>query len=224
MNGKRFMTIALLAAGLAGAAAAQDVFEDVEKVDDVDREWEFRVLLDGSEIGSHLFRLEQQQDRKLLKSEAQFDVKFLFFTAFSYRHRNYEEWADDCLLEIDARTVTNGKTQVVEGEKEGDAFVIETDSETEKLPGCVMTFAYWNPDFLSEPRLLNPQTGEFLDVEVTPQSTETLTVRGESRQAKRYDLKAKDIQLSLWYSQDDNEWLALQSTVKGGRIMRYELI
>jgi len=221
---KRFLSIVLLGAGLAGVAVAQDPFEDVEKVDDVDREWEFRVLLDGSEIGSHVFRLEQQQDRKLLKSEAQFDVRFLFFTAFSYQHRNYEEWADDCLLEIDARTVTNGKTQVVEGEKEGDAFVVETDSDSAKLPGCVMTFAYWNPDFLSEPRLLNPQTGEFLDVDVTPQSTETVTVRGESRQAKRYDLKAKDMQLSVWYAQDDNEWLALQSTVKGGRIMRYELI
>jgi hypothetical protein len=29
-----------------------------------------------------------------------------------------------------------------------------------------MTFAYWNPDLLGQSRLLNVQTGEYLDVQV----------------------------------------------------------
>jgi len=34
------------------------------------------------------------------------------------------------------------------------------------LPACVMTFAYWNPDLLGQSRLLNVQTGEYMDVQV----------------------------------------------------------
>lgn len=40
--------------------------------------------------------------------------------------------------------------------------------------------------------------------------------------ATRFKLTANEIDLTLWYSQDD-EWLALESIAKGGHIIRYEL-
>ena len=213
----------LLLASLAGAQSLQSTEPAAPGLGEPEREWEFRVLLDGSEIGTHQFELQDKGDSKLLQSNAKFDVKFLFFTAFKYRHRNTEEWSDDCLVDIDATTVTNGKTQTVDGEKNGDSFVVNRDDGKAELPACVMTFAYWNPQFLEQPRLLNPQTGEFLDVEVEALPPATLTVRGEEREAQRYRVSAKDMDLKLWYSQDD-EWLALESVAKGGRIIRYELI
>jgi hypothetical protein len=85
-----------------------------------------------------------------------------------------------------------------------------------------MTFAYWNRDFLEQPRLLNPQTGDYVDVEVERLGAETISVRGEEVYASVYRLTAKDTQLTLWYSTDD-EWLALESVVQDGRIIRYEL-
>ena len=84
-----------------------------------------------------------------------------------------------------------------------------------------MTFAYWNPDFLEQPRLLNPQTGEYVDVRVENLGEETLDFRGQSIAATRFTLKAYDVDLTLWYSTDD-EWLGLESVAKGGRIIRYE--
>ena len=190
---------------------------------DADREWQFRVLLDGSPIGEHRFELTENGDSRLVESEATFNVKFLFFNAFSYRHRNTERWDSKCLREIDAETVTNGKEQAVSGEKAGDRFLLAGDAESRELPGCVMTFAYWNPEFLAESRLLNPQTGEYVDVEIAELGTETITVREEERVAQRYRITAKDRDVVVWYSPDD-EWLALQSVAKGGRIIRYELI
>ena len=49
-----------------------------------------------------------------------------------------------------------------------------------------MTFAYWNPDFLSQRQLLNQQTGEYVDVEVEQLGTESLEVRGEAVIATRF--------------------------------------
>lgn len=188
-----------------------------------DKEWQFRVLLDGKEIGTHVFRLDEKPGKRVLQSEARFEVKFLFFTAYSYRHRNVEEWSGGCLQEIDATTVTNDKQQDVEGELRDKGFVVQKGGESAVLPECVMTFAYWNPQFLTQERLLNPQTGEYLDVDVQPLPETSLTVRGNTVQSRRFELRARDIELRVWYS-DNDEWLALESTAKGGRILRYELI
>jgi hypothetical protein len=86
-----------------------------------------------------------------------------------------------------------------------------------------MSFAYWNPAFLQQARLLNTQDGEFLDVEVSQPVGESLQVRGEQRAAYRYRLAAGELRLDLWYS-PDHEWLALESEVRGGRKLRYELM
>jgi len=85
-----------------------------------------------------------------------------------------------------------------------------------------MTFAYWNPDFLDQPRLLNPQTGEYLDVLVEEVGVEMLEVRGQPVAATRFKLTANDVDLTIWYS-PEFEWLALESVAKGGHIIRYEL-
>lgn len=185
--------------------------------------WSFRVYLDDREIGTHDFSLVSEGENRRLTSEAAFDVKFLFFTAFRYRHRNIEEWRGDCLTEIDAETVTNGERKEVSGQKKDSGFVVDTGQSSNELPGCVMSFAYWNEDFLDEARLLNPQTGEFLEVDVAAPEVEEISVRGNSMEARRYRVTARDIELQLWYSADD-EWLSLESVAKGGRIIRYELI
>ena len=187
-----------------------------------ERSWDFEVLLDGSKIGYHRFELTEENGQRRIESEAKFDVRFLFINAFRYRHSNSEVWADGCLQQIEARTQTNGKKLAINGAVVDDRFVIDDGSEQNPLGGCVMTFAYWNPDFLQQPRLLNPQSGEYLDVEVEAVGEQPIVVRGEQIPAAVYRVTAKKMELTLWYSQN-NEWLALESVAKGGRIIRYEL-
>ena len=86
-----------------------------------------------------------------------------------------------------------------------------------------MTFAYWNPAFLDEPQLLNPQTGAYLDVDVEKLPQAATRIGESERQAERYRITAKDTDITVFYSPGDTEWLALESIVKGGRILRYEI-
>jgi len=187
-----------------------------------ERSWDFSVFLDGSPIGHHRFELTDVGDRRLLTSVAEFDVRFLFFTAYRYRHANTEVWSDGCLREIDAKTRANSERLAVSGEQVADAFVVQRPDGSDRINECVMTFAYWNPEFLDQPRLLNPQTGDYVDVQVERLGAETISVRGQEVYASVYRVTAKDTQLTLWYSTDD-EWLALESVVQDGRIIRYEL-
>ena len=185
--------------------------------------WRFRVYLDDREIGYHNFYLQQSGDERVLHSEANFEFRLMFVRLFRYEHENTETWRGDCLRSIESRTDSNGEPFHVDGRAETGYFRVDGSAGQAKLPECVMSFAYWNPAFLGQGRLLNTQNGEFLDVEISPPVAEPLTVRGQPQPSFRYRLEAGELRLDVWYSAN-NEWLALESEVRGGRKLRYELL
>lgn len=185
-------------------------------------EWNFEVYLNEKKVGTHLFEVMEAADQRQVQSTANFKVKFLFFNAYRYEHTATERWDDNCLARFDARTKVNGDPIEVSGASAESGFIVEKSESTELLPECVMSFAYWNPEFLKQERLLNPQTGDYLDVDVELMGTDTLQVRGEMVDAQRYKITAKDIDLLVWYA-NDSEWVALESVAKSGHIIRYEL-
>ena len=185
--------------------------------------WRFRVFLDDREIGYHHFFLDGSGDLRTLRSEASFEYRLLFVKLFHYEHENHEIWAGDCLHSIRSRTDANGRDYFVEGSREDRGFRVENSEGSQALPDCVMSFAYWNPSFLKQNRLLNTQNGEYLDVQVSPPLFEEMEVQGEKRPSYRYRLAAGALNLDLWYS-TDQQWLALESETEGGRKLRYELL
>lgn len=205
----------LLIWGFTAAASTSDLDGSVAR-------WDFDVYVNDKKIGKHRFEVSGADGQKRVESEANFQYKILFIPAYRYEHRNSERWADNCLVRFEAKTNANGKHMQAFGERKDAGFKVVGNDGTAELPECVMTFAYWNPLFLQQSRLLNPQSGEYLDVQVEELATELLDVRGKTIPAVRYRLTAKQMDLTIWYSQDD-EWLALESVAKGGNVIRYEL-
>jgi len=183
--------------------------------------WRFKVFLDDKEIGYHNFFVAEHKGVKQLKSVANFEYKLLFVRLFHYEHENSEIWTGDCLQSINSRTDVNGEPFRVDGRREAGQFRVDSKGGEASLPECVMSFAYWNPKFLEQSFLLNTQDGEFLEVDISTPVFEELEVLGVSRPSYRYRLAAGALNLDLWYS-TNNEWLALESEVQGGRTLRYE--
>ncbi len=188
-----------------------------------DREWRFRVFLDNKEIGYHEFRLKERDGQQLLETEANFEYKLLFIKLYEYTHENSEIWKGGCLERIESRTDANGKPYEVSGVLADNRFVLQSEDGALELPSCVMSFAYWNPAFLSQDRLINTQNGDFIDVQVGAPERVDLEVRGSIQPALRYRLNAKALGIELWYS-ENQEWLGLEADAAGGRKLRYELI
>jgi hypothetical protein len=209
---KRLVAL-ILSLGTAASAAA-NLAES--------REWQFRVLLDGKEIGYHDFVVSSDGERRTVETNAEFDVKLLFVNVYRYRHQNREEWNDNCLTQIDAETDANGEDFMVRGASGPGNFTVETLKTAESLPACIMTFAYWNPDFLNQRQLLNSQTGEYETVSVVNLGTDSVRVGDQILSANKYRLDAKGGPITLWYAAEDYRWLALESIARGGRILRYE--
>jgi hypothetical protein len=214
------LALMLALAALTPAHAVESPVADAGAAADA---WRFRVYLDEREIGYHNFYLEESGDTRELLSEANFEYRLVFVKLFHYEHENRETWSGDCLQSVASRTDSNGEPYRVDGRLEPGSFRVEGSAGEAELPECVMSFAYWNPAFLEQGQLLNTQNGEFLDVEISPPVEEPLTVRGEQQPSYRYRLEAGELRLDLWYSAN-NEWLALESEVRGGRKLRYELL
>jgi len=184
--------------------------------------WDFRVFLNDREVGYHEFTVTRDGDARRVESEASFQVKFLLFNAYEYQHEAQESWRDGCLRRIRARTNDNGEVYTVRGRSRDDYFLIERDSNAEKLPGCIQTFAYWNLDFLDSGRLLNPQTGEYVEVALSPLGPDTVTIGSREVAAQAYRLMADGRRIDLWYRADNQEWLALEAQTGDDRVLRYE--
>jgi hypothetical protein len=198
----------LLAAATENAAAA--------------RTWEFQVFLDDKAIGNHRYTLSEQGAGRVLAIEANFAVKFLFINAYIYTHEATERWRGDCLERMEARTNDGGKRTEVAATLVGGQLAISAARGHVVLDGCIMSFAYWNPEILRQSHLLNAQTGEYTAIRVAELGEETITVRGASVNASRYRLTGTKHPIDLWYSIEQT-WLALESTLDRGRRLRYEL-
>lgn len=206
----------LLLTGAAGMAQA-----NLDALDDA-LNWRFKVFLDDKEIGWHQFRVNPQGSRVNVETEAQFDVKFFFITAYRYQHRNVEAWDSQGLVSIDAYTNANGDEYVVQGERMDEHFRLSTGEASAKLPAELKSFCYWSPEILEANRLLNSQTGEYEPVEIIERGESSIAYQGEAIPARQYDIMVKGLPISVWYAVEDQRWLALESLTEGGRTLRYE--
>ena len=187
------------------------------------REWAFDVSADGIPIGRYTFVLEETGTARKLVAEAKYRVRLLVVDAFSYEHRDEETWQGDCLTRIATRTVDRGTMTVVNGQVEGNAFVIEGPRGRESLPACPMTFAYWNPRILQQKALINTQTGVLTPVAVQSLGRDRIEVRGAMVDASRYRMETERTVTDVWYSADE-QWLGLRATTRvAGHVLTYRL-
>ncbi len=184
--------------------------------------YDFKVLLDDEEIGTQRFMVSAEGDRTRVQVDASFDVKFWLFTAYSYRHSNVEVWEGQCLHEMRAQTNDNGDEFFVRGRYQDGRLRLETHEGRRTVEGCVKTYAYWNPDWFRDSRLLNSQTGELQRVEISTVGKETITVRGTPVRTEHQRIKSEKFTIDLWYT-ENREWVALQSKTSDGGKLFYQL-
>lgn len=231
---RRSIALAAFAAfaALAAMAAVAAGLQPAAVVAAQPQAWNFRVFLNDSPIGQHRFSLRRDGDEAELRSEARFEVKLLFITAYRYAHTAVERWRGNCLTGMTARTDDDGKKLSVDAAatfaastptaQEGSRLEVSTGTARQPLEGCVMSFAYWNPALLKQERLLNAQTGEHEAVRISDAGEERIVVRGVPVTARRYRIAGSKNPIDIWYSAS-REWLALESTLEGGRRLRYQI-
>ncbi len=185
--------------------------------------YDFKVFLGKDEIGRQRFDISSEGDRTQVRVDAQFTVKFLYITVYTYRHTNVETWEGTCLREIRAETDDNGDSFFVHGIFRNGQLQVQTQAGNWIGEGCIKTFAYWNPEWIKGERLLNSQTGEHQPVSILAVGEETIPVQGVPTRAIHRRIVTDKFAVDLWYTLS-GRWVALQSTTKKGDTLRYTLL
>lgn len=182
--------------------------------------WEFRVFLDDREIGYHTVKLNGNGQSRRVSVDAKFKVRFLFVTAYKYKHETEEVWRGDCLAEITSKTDDNGEPLFLESSPRGEKLFVDSHNGGNTLTGCIRSFTYWDPELLDTEMLLNTQSGEYQSAELQDLGFGELNVSDRTYSAKQFRLKVDGKEIDLWYTAD-NDWIALQTKVRGGRLLSY---
>jgi hypothetical protein len=189
------------------------------------RRLSFDVYLDERPIGFQHFDLQPTRDGVRVKTQAEFEVKLLRITAFEYDHHNEELWRGRCLQTIESTTNSNGTPYRVSGSVGDAGFVLGGAGQQRPLGDCVGTFAYWDRSQLAgRDRLLNSQTGEYVPVAVRSLGAGSVTFGGREVRVERFAISGQDIDITLAYAADNDEWLTLDSRLAGGRTLRYRRV
>jgi hypothetical protein len=190
--------------------------------------WKFAALLDGRTIGTHQFEIAPTAGGKLaLQSEARFEVRFLGFTAYRYHHQVKEVWSGDCLNSITASTDDDGDLSVVNGEASNGNFLVTArkgkKSSQTSVPGCLLSFAYWNPAQLAAQRkLLDQGTGRIEPVSIAALPASTIDIHNMPTPVTGVRISGLKHPIDVWYTAG-NRWVGLDTTVEGGRKLTYRL-
>ena len=161
-----------------------------------------------------------------VESDARYEVKLLGLTAYRYRHHASERWAGECLAALDARTDDNGAVTQVHARTVDGAFEVAITTPSKPAPpvsasACTMSFAYWNPALSTQQKLLDPGTGLLQDVQIMRIEPASITVHGRNITATGLRIVGLPHPIDLWYEGD--EWIGLDTTVRGNRRLTYRL-
>ncbi|MEQ1845972.1 MAG: DUF6134 family protein, partial [Nitrospira sp.] len=182
--------------------------------------YNFKVFLGKDEIGRQRFDVSTEGEQTEVRVDAQFTVKFLYITVYTYRHTNVETWERTCLREIRAKTNDNGESFFVNGIFQNGQLQVQTQAGTWIGEGCIRTFAYWNPEWITGERLLNSQTGEHQPASILTVGEETIPVQGVPTRTTHRRIVTDKFTIDLWYTLN-GRWVALHSTTKKGDTLRY---
>ena len=180
-------------------------------------EWNFDAVLNDKVIGQHTFIYENEKTI----SNANFKFEYLFMD-FIYQHKSTETWQEGCLKTISSMTDDDGDLYEVSGHIGTDRFLVTTNNKATELPSCVMTFAYGNPKILDQKKLMNSQSGEYLDVDIQFIREENHIVKGEDILTDLWRIEANiddgDLLIHLWYDKNMN-WVSLKSQTPIGDML-----
>ncbi len=184
---------------------------------------QFQVERDGRPIGEHVFSFHQLADDVIeVDITIDLEVKFGPFTVFEYRHRNETAWRAGRLVRMRSETDDDGdpfKLNAVAG-PEGLAIQSNAAAAYTAPPEALPT-TYWMPATVTQKRLINTQTGEMLDIEVTELGRETVPGPRGPVSATRYRIDG-DLNIDLWY--DDTDTLVRLAFDARGSLVTYRLV
>jgi hypothetical protein len=152
----------------------------------------FRILREGSAIGTHAVTLEEGAGgTRVARSAVDVVVRFAGVVVYRYWHRFAETWGPEGrLLAVASRLERNGTPVALDGRAEGGGFLLVGPEGTQRLPAEVAPLSWWDHAIFRRP-LFDARAGRALRVRAErtalPGGGFSLRVTGDDEGTATYD-------------------------------------
>ncbi len=173
-----------------------------------DNEVSFDVIRKKKIIGSLVSKFIQEDDKLILHSVLDIDVKVLFFPAYEFFQETKETWIDGNFVSIDGFTDFEDDREYKIIGKDVDEFFVATGMDGEiKLDKNIFPLNYWNISILDKNEVFDTQKGILRKIKVKKLNNEKIEINGINVDTEKYLFNAsknpKDKgpfpEYTLWY-------------------------
>jgi hypothetical protein len=178
----------------------------------------FRVLRDGSEIGTHSTAFQAVGNRLTVRTAIRLQVKVAFITAFRYEHDGEETWENGRIVALNTRTNDNGPKYEVTGAPDGNGFRVVGPGGPYMCRADMLTSgAVWHPDYVRQSAIINVEQGGEMGLSARKMEAEPVATGGAQVMAQKYRLVTPQCGGFVWYDAD-MRWLRADVEVKGEKL------
>lgn len=161
---------------------------------------EFDVLRDGSSIGSHVLRFDQQGGALTVDIRTDIAVKLPLVDIALYRfeHQGREIWQDGKLVALTSTTNDDGKPHHLSVAAGGGGLMVDGDAGAHASDLAIIPASLWNPAITIQDHILNTLDGRDMAVTVTDLGDEAVETGHGQVTARHYRIRG-DLDRDIWY-------------------------
>ncbi len=173
-----------------------------------DKEVSYDVIRKKKKIGSLVSKFIQEDEKIILHSILNIDVKVLFFPAYKFFQESKETWIDEDLIAIDGFTDFEDDREYKITGKDTEEFFVASGMDGElKLDKEIYPLNYWNISMLDKEEVFDTQKGIIRKIYVNKLKNEKVKINERTVNAEKYLFNAsknpKDKgpfpEYTLWY-------------------------
>ena len=177
-----------------------------------DKEVAFDVIRKKKTIGSLISKFIEEDDKLILHSVLDIDVKVLFFPAYKFFQETRETWVNGEFVSIDGFTDFEDEREYkITGKDTDDYFIANGMDGQLKLDKDIFPLNYWNISILDKKELFDTQKGIVRKIKVKKLENEIIKINGISVESEKYIFNAsknpKDKgpfpEYTLWYKEKE---------------------
>lgn len=181
---------------------------------------EFDVYRGDSRFGSHEIVFDWSNDVLVTEATIRLRAGLGPITLFRYEHDAREEWRDGKLVYLESRTLKDGDRLEVQINRDENLYEVDRSvpdlSASLELAASLLPSSHWHGYPVSMKSMVNTETGERMDVEMTFIGREEIEADGGTIIADRYRLEGSLV-LDLWYD-ENGRWAGCEFEARGQRI------
>ncbi len=173
-----------------------------------DKEVSYDVIRKKKTIGSLVSKFIQEDEKLILHSVLNIDVKVLFFPAYQFFQESKETWINGEFVSIDGFTDFEDDREYKIIGKDTEKFFIVSGMDGElKLDKDILPLNYWNMSILDKEEVFDTQKGIVRKIKVRKLKSEKIKINEKTVSAEKFLFNAsknpKDKgpfpEYTLWY-------------------------